>query len=259
MNFITIIPARMGSTRFPGKPLAKIAGVAMIERCYTRSALCEELAACYVATCDQAIIDHMVAIHGHAVMTSDRHERATDRTAEALLKIEEKLGKQFDIIIMVQGDEPLIKPQMLSQIANEFLQDEKVKIVNLMSPITSIEELQNVNVVKVVINQNNDALYFSRECIPSSLYHKKKTVMNAYKQIGVIAFRREELLRFNQLAQTPLEQMESVDMLRILENGEKVRMILTTETMIAVDIPADINKVEQAMVLELNVVEETSL
>ena len=247
MKIIAIIPARMGSSRFPGKPLAKINNIPMIEHCYKRSKLCDKLDACYVASCDQEIIDHIVMLEGDAVMTGSHHERATDRTAEALLEIEKSLQAQFNIIVMMQGDEPLVQSHMLSDIVEPFFNDEAVDVVCLMAPITTMEDFQSVNVVKVVTDQQGNALYFSRKAIPATLSPNLSTPINAYKQIGIMAFRRQALLNFNQLTSTPLEQMESVDMLRILEHGGCVRMVPVKEVMLGVDTPSDLLKVEALM------------
>ncbi len=245
MNVIAIIPARMGSSRFPGKPMADINGMPMIGHCYMRTKLCDDLMSTYVATCDDEIFEYINSIGGNAVMTLDTHERASDRAAEAMLKIEEDLKQKVDIVVMVQGDEPMIYPEMISQSLSPFFEDKSVNVVNLMANMSSEEEFKDPNEVKVVVNKDNDALYFSREPIPSTKKWDGKASM--LKQVCIIPFRRDYLIRFNQLGETPLEQIESVDMMRVLENGESVRMVFTEKESYSVDTQKDLEKVEKLM------------
>ena len=188
MNVIAIIPARMGSSRFPGKPMADINGMPMIGHCYMRTKLCNDLMSTYVATCDDEIFDYINSIGGHAVMTSDTHERASDRAAEAMLKIEEHLEKKVDIVVMVQGDEPMIYPEMISQSLGPLFEDNSVNVVNLMANMASIEESKDPNEVKVVVNKDNDALYFSREPIPSTKKWEGKTQRTPHASIVLVLF-----------------------------------------------------------------------
>lgn len=248
MKAIAIIPARMGSSRFPGKPMAKIHGVPMIGHCYFRTRMCEKLLATYVATCDQDIYDYIESIGGKAIMTSSEHERATDRTAEAMLKIEDELHDKFDIVVMVQGDEPMVTPEMISESLNPFVIDESVNVVNLMANMDNVEEFEDPNEVKVVVDKNNDAIYFSREPIPS----RKKGFDNVtmLKQVCVIPFKRNYLLKFNETPETDLERFESVDMMRIIENGEKVRMVKISSYPYSVDTEEDRVNVEKRMVAD---------
>ena len=245
MKTIAIIPARMGSSRFPGKPLAKIHGMPMVGHCYLRTRMCDELLDTYVATCDQEIYNYVESIGGKAVMTSNRHERAPDRTAEAMLKIEQQLGVQVDIVVMVQGDEPMVTPAMISQALAPFADDPEVKVVNLMARMGSIAEFEDPNEVKVVVDRNSNALYFSREPIPS----RKKGVdqVPMLKQVCIIPFRRDYLLHFNNTPETELERIESVDMMRILENGDQVKMVMTETYSLSVDTEQDLKNVEKAM------------
>lgn len=245
MNIIAIIPARMGSSRFPGKPLAEIRGIPMIGHCYFRTCMCKDLAEVYVATCDKEIYDYIESIGGKAVMTSDTHERATDRTAEAMLKIEEKTGNRIDIVVMVQGDEPMVTPEMISQSILPFVEDENIKVVNLMAHMKTIQEFEDPNEVKVVVDKNNNALYFSREPIPS----RKKGMVQVpmLKQVCIIPFKRDYLLEFNDMEETELERIESVDMMRILENRGQVKMVLTDTETFSVDTPDDLKNVDLRM------------
>lgn len=251
MNIITVIPARMGSTRFPGKPLAKIHGIPMIGHVYFRSAQSQNSGIVYIATCDQEIADYAKNINAPCVMTSDQHERCSDRTAEAMLKIEKETGQKIDIVIMVQGDEPMITPEMLDKAVEPLFQDASLQIVNLMSDCETLEDFEDPNEVKVVVDQDSNAIYFSREPIPS----RKKGVLNVpmYKQVCVIPFRRDALLEFNATAPTPLEIIESVDMLRLIENGKKVKMVYVRDQTYSVDTPEDLRLVIKKMALDKNI------
>jgi len=245
LNIISIIPARMGSSRFPGKPMADILGMPMIGHVYKRVKMSKLLNEVYVATCDKEIYDYIKSIGGKAVMTSDCHERCSDRCAEAMLKIEKEENKKVDIMVMVQGDEPLIFPQMIEEAVEPMLKDKSVKITNLVADLKTVEEFEDPNEVKVVVDKNGNALYFSREPIPS----RKKGVLNVpmKKQVCVIPFRRDFLLEYNQMEPTPLEIIESVDMMRILENGGKVKMIPTKYETKAVDTKEDLERVIEMM------------
>ncbi len=234
----------MNSSRFPGKPLEKIHGMPMIGHCLLRTQLCDKLTGTYVATCDKEIYEYVHSVGGKAIMTSDSHERASDRTAEAMTFIENENGEKVDIVVMVQGDEPMIQPSMIEESLAPF-NDSSVEVVNLMSNIDSIQEFEDPNEVKVVVDKSSNAIYFSREAIPS----RKKGVDDVpmLKQVCIIPFRRDYLLKFNSMHETNLEVIESVDMMRILENGEKVRMVMTDCMSFSVDTLDDLKKVELAM------------
>jgi len=207
--------------------------------------MCEDLLETYVATCDQEIYDYIVSIGGKAVMTSDSHERATDRTAEAMLKIESELGNKVDVVIMVQGDEPMVLPEMISGSLKPLVEDDTVNVVNLMAYMSTVREFEDPNEVKVVVDKNSDAIYFSREPIPSRKKGYKNVPM--LKQVCIIPFRRDYLLKFNAMAETELERIESVDMMRIIENNEKVRMVMTGVDSLSVDTEDDRVNVENKM------------
>lgn len=245
MNIIAIIPARMGSSRFPGKPLADIHGVPMVGHVTIRTAMSKSLSATYIATCDQVIMDWASQAGLEAVMTSDTHTRCTDRTAEAMLKIEQATGKKADIVVMVQGDEPMVTPGMIDAALAPMIKDPSIQVVNLMADMNSVEEFEDPNEVKVVTDLHNNALYFSREPVPSR--KKGVTVVPMKKQVCIIPFRRDYLLHFNSLKETPLEIIESVDMMRILENGDKVRMVPISERTLSVDTQADLERTREAM------------
>jgi 3-deoxy-manno-octulosonate cytidylyltransferase (CMP-KDO synthetase) len=244
MKAIGIIPARMGATRYPNKPMAPLHGMPMVGHCYHRTRLASGLAAAYVATCDEEIAEYVRSIGGSAVMTATSHTRATTRTAEAMEHIESATGVHADIVVMVQGDEPLILPETIAETLNHF-SDPAVEIVNIMSRLRTYDQFVDKNNVKVVVNQNNDALYFSREPIPSPWRGVENVPM--YMQTGIIAFRRDVLLRFNRMAETRLEQIESVDMNRVLETGGRIRMVLTEAITIGVDTPQELKDAEELM------------
>ena len=246
MRVVAVIPARMASSRFPGKPMALIHGMPMIGHCYCRVRLCDALSDTYVATCDTEIFDYIESIGGKAVMTADTHERASDRAAEAMVKIEEATGEPTDILVMVQGDEPMDTPEMISEALSPMLQDDSVQVVNLMGCVRNLAEFEDPNTVKVVVGPDDNAIYFSREPIPS---RKKWTGdVSMHKQICIIPFRRDYLLQFNSTPETPLECIESVDMLRVIESGGQVRMVMTEHQSIGVDTPDHLKHVEQLMV-----------
>jgi len=237
MKAIGIVPARMAATRFPGKPLVPMLGMPMIGHCYHRARLAPGLASAYVATCDQAIADYVEGIGGHAVMTSQSHNRASTRTAEALEIIERQTGERVDVVVMVQGDEPLIAPETIGETLRHFA-DPTVEIVNIMSRLRTLEAFTDKNNVKVVVDHKSDAMYFSREPIPSPW--KGWEHLPRFMQTGIIAFRRDTLLRFNAMQETPLEQYESVDMNRVLEAGESIRMVAIDAFTIGVDTPEEL-------------------
>ena len=234
----------MGSSRFPGKPMAKISGIPMIGHVYSRVNLCKVLTDVFVATCDQEIYDYIISINGKAIMTAATHERASDRSAEAMYKIEEINGERIDILVMVQGDEPMISPIMIDNAVQPLVDDPSIGVSNLMALMTSNDEA-DPNEVKVVVDANGFALYFSREAIPSNKKFDKK--IEYYKQVCVIPFKRDSLIKFSQLEPTPLEIIESVDMNRLVENGIKVKMIQTNLDTYAVDTPEDLLKVNRLM------------
>lgn len=237
---VCIIPARMASTRFPGKPLAPILGLPMIEHVRRRVALCDWLDGVIVATCDEAIRRVVERAGGRVIMTGSAHERCTDRIAEAAARV------TADIVINVQGDEPLILPRMLEAVAEPLLNDPSLPASNLAVEIEGPKEFSDPNAPKLVANLAGDILYISREPIPS----RSKAGTDAYgklKQLGIIAFRSDFLQAFTRLPPTPLEQIESVDMLRAVEHGYRVRVVVTKGRMIGVDRPGDVERVERAL------------
>jgi 3-deoxy-manno-octulosonate cytidylyltransferase (CMP-KDO synthetase) len=242
MNIIGIIPARMASSRFPDKPMVKILGMPMIGHVYHRSKMCACLSDVWVATCDQEIMDYIVSIGGKAVMTADTHQRASDRAAEAVLEIEKVTSNSIDYVAMIQGDEPMLNPHMIDELVAPVRNDPVLQVTNLISKIDSLEEFENANAVKVVLDQHGFALYFSREAIPSRKKYSGDVPM--WKQLGLILFGRKALLDYAQMTPTPLEIIESVDMNRFLEHGIKIKMVPISHRIFGVDVPEDLKAVE---------------
>jgi 3-deoxy-manno-octulosonate cytidylyltransferase (CMP-KDO synthetase) len=245
LKIIGIIPARMGSSRFPGKPLARILGIPMVIHVLKRSLMSRSLNDVYVATCDLEIKEAVEASGGKVVMTKDTHERASDRVAEAMVKLEAERNERVDVVVMIQGDEPMVFPEMIDDATGPMLSDQSILVTNLMSPLRTQEEHEDPNEVKVVADNNDFALYFSREAIPSRWKGAEQVPM--FKQVCIIPFQRDFLVKFNELTQTPLEIIESVDMLRVLEHGYQVKMVLSEYETYSVDTLEDLKKVECVM------------
>lgn len=241
MKAIGVLPARMGATRFPGKVLVPMLAMPMVGHCYHRTRLAPGVGAVYVATCDEPIAAYVRSIGGTAIMTSSGHTRATTRTAEAVDTIERETGDTVDVVVMVQADEPLITPETIGSTLAPF-DDPAVQIVNVMSRLATLDAFVDKNNVKVVVDAHSNALYFSREPIPSPW--RGWEALPRYMQTGIIAFRRAALTRFNAASESPLEQIESVDMNRVLEGGGRIRMVLTDSVTIGVDTPDELRRAE---------------
>jgi len=238
-RIVAVIPARMASSRLPGKPLAKITGLPMIEHVRRRVILCRSIDRVIVATCDQEIYDSIKSYGGEVVMTSDLHERCTDRVAEAVE------SHDADIVVNVQGDEPLLVPDHLDALVQPLLDDNLLECSNLIAEIPE-EMASSPNLVKVVFDTSHRALYFSRAVIPS----KKKSgsiPIRFFRQLGIIAFRRGFLRRFLDLPPTPLEAIESCDMMRAVEHGIKVHTIEVDFDKFGVDTLEDLKAADLAM------------
>lgn len=238
-KIVAVIPVRMASTRFPGKPLAGIVGLPMVEHVRRRVGLCKDVSRVVVATCDTKIKEVVERFGGEVIMTSDKHERCTERVAEAADKLD------ADIVVNVQGDEPLIMPQMISELVGPMLGAGTCECTNLVSPITDDEESANPNVVKTVFDLKKNILCFSREPIPSS--KKAKGRFRRYKQLGIIAFSKSMLLRYVSLKMTPVETIESIDMMRLLEHGYPIKAVVTEGASCGVDTPEDLKRAEGLM------------
>lgn len=217
----------------------------MVGHVYKRVKMCKALKEVYVATCDKEIFDYINSIGGKAIMTSSSHERCTDRCAEAMLKIENESGERCDLMVLVQGDEPLVHPLMIEQSISPMINNKSIPITNLVANIENEEDFENKNEIKVVLDKNSNALYFSREPIPTRKKDFKKVPMK--KQVCIIPFTRNFLLEYNKMEPTPLEIIESIDMMRVLENGGKVKMVNTEFVTKAVDTQDDLDTVSNMM------------
>ena len=247
MKTLALIPARMGSSRFPGKPMEKILGKPMIGHVYERVIQSDVLTKTAVATCDIEIYDYIKSIGGNVVMTSTRHERATDRCAEALNIIEHQDGFEYDVMVMVQGDEPMVHPEMINESLQPLIDDPEINVVNLLGEIKDDAEFEDRNCIKVVCDLNSNAMYFSREPIPT---RNRSENAPMGKQVCIIPFRREFLHEYTLMEQTPLEIAESIDMMRVLEHGLTVRMVPTKNASYAVDTKEDLIRIEKMMQAE---------
>lgn len=237
MRIVAIIPARMESMRFPGKPLVPILGLPMIEHIRRRVLLCRELDDVIVATCNEEIYRTVKEAGGHVVMTANTHERCTDRIAEAAR------GIKADIIVNVQGDEVLIRPDMVYAVAKPMVEDPDLLCVNMITPVVDEAEFRDPNAPKVVKDQKGNILYITREAVPSDKKAPSKDY-EKFKQLGLIAFRSDFLQLFTKLAPTPLEIIESVDMMRAIEHGYSVRAIINHHRMISIDVPDQVPQAE---------------
>lgn len=241
MKFIAIIPARYASTRFPGKPLADMGGKTMIQRVYEQ--VKKAVDEVWVATDDKRIFEAVTDFGGKAVMTSEKHRSGTDRIHEAFLKI----GLKYDIIINVQGDEPFIQPNQIQSLMACFDSNDTqlATLVKPFKPEDNFEVLSNPNSPKVVVNKNSEAIYFSRSVIPFIRDSKPDTWTSKhifYKHIGIYAYRADILQEVTQLTQSPLEIAESLEQLRWIENGYKIKVGYTDVETIGIDTPADMEK-----------------
>jgi len=238
MNFIGIIPARFQSTRFPGKPLAILGDKPIIQWVYQNAK--EALDEVFVATDDERIFKAVEAFGGNAVYTSPNHQSGTDRCAEAAQKVAEKIA--FDVVINIQGDEPFIKPEQIEGLKACF-NTPTTEIATLIKPITNAAEITNINRPKVVINNNQEAMYFSRSAIPFVRDHKPEEWINRntfFSHIGMYAYRFDVLLKLTQLPLGIMEKAESLEQLRWLENGYRIKTAQTQFENIGIDTLEDL-------------------
>jgi len=240
MKIICVIPARYASTRFPGKPLADIDGHPMISWVYHRAKTVAEFHDVIVATDDKRIYDYVKSFNGHVIMTPNDLKSGTDRVAFVTKDL------KVDVVVNLQGDEPLIAPQILSQVCKVF-RDEKVYMATPVKKVNNAIEFDNKNAAWVVKDNNGDALYFSRAVIPPIHKNEKKSDWlnhsSFYKHIGIYAYRKDFLLKLTKLPRIGLEKAEDLEQLRVLENGYKIRCVETDYQAINVDVPGDIDKV----------------
>lgn len=243
LDDVVVIPARMGSTRFPGKPLASILGVPMLSWVVRNSVAAVGVSRTFVASCDAEIVDLAKSLGVRGVMTSPSHERATDRTHEAV-EILVNEGVSIENVVMLQGDEPTIPPRDIQKAIDALKKNGGNQIVNLMGQILTIEEWENPNTIKVVVGSDSAALYFSRSPIPHGLH---SFPAKAHKQVCAIGFTLSALRRFSSLQPDPLEIAESIDMLRWLSAGFPIKMMGTDARTHPVDSPTDVAVVEEIL------------
>jgi len=243
MRVIGIIPVRMKSSRLPEKAMKKINNIPMIGHVYFRSKLSKVLNEVYVATCDNKIKQYIKSINGKVIMTSKKHKRAVDRTEEAFKKIQ-KIEKKIDLVVMIQGDEPLLEPKMINQVIDIFKKKKSTNISNLYTKLEREKEIADNNRVKVVLDSENNAIYFSRAKISSKKKGSKKIY---YKQGNIFCFNKKALSYFTKLKPTNLEIVESVDMNRLIESRYKIQMVKTNFHTVNVDNIKDFKKSAKAM------------
>lgn len=233
-----VIPARMASSRFPGKPLATILGLPMVEHVRRRAVLAHGIDLVAVATCDEAIKQAVEAFGGRAVMTRNTHERCTDRVEEAMEHL------PGEIVAMVQGDEPLLIPEAVSQVVQPLIDDPGLDVVNLLSPLESAGDYANPNIVKAVCDRGGNVIYLTRAPVP---FFRQQGSVPVYRQTGIMAFRAGFLPRFSALQETSLEKAESVDMLRVIEHGIRIRGVVVDYVTLGVDQPGDVEVIEEKL------------
>lgn len=240
MTILGIIPARYASTRFPGKPLVDIAGKTMIRRVYEQAKKCIHLTEVIVATDDIRIYDHVLGFGGIAVMTSSDHQSGTDRCAEVALQ-----HPQYNVIINIQGDEPFIDPEQISKLAACF-NNQDTQIATLIKRVVNEQELFNVNSPKVIINKLSEAIYFSRSPLPHIRGQEQDNWLNSFtyfKHIGIYGYRADILQQITNLPISSLEKAESLEQLRWIENGYRIKVAETELETHAIDTPEDLGKV----------------
>jgi 3-deoxy-manno-octulosonate cytidylyltransferase (CMP-KDO synthetase) len=235
MRVVGVIPARYASTRLPGKPLVDIMGKTMIQHVYENAARSKTLEQLIVATDDERIMAVVAGFGGRAVLTSRDHNTGTDRVAEVVR------GLDVEVVVNIQGDEPFVRPGMIDEVVQPLLDDPDLPMCTSMHEITDKEDFDNPNVVKTVVDLAGNALYFSRSLVP---YPRKSEGHRAFEHIGMYAYRKDFLIKYAGLPQTPLEKLESLEQLRVLEHGYRLRVVETRQDYIplSVDTPEDLER-----------------
>src|SRR3989344_1684750 len=247
-HVIGIIPARMSSTRLPGKAMQDIHGMPMLGHVYFRAKMSKALDEVYLAVSGKELEDYGDFIGAKWVRDKKESYRGCGNAiADATEEIEARTGEKIDIVVLIQGDEPMVMPEMIDMAVSPMLEDPSVNIVNLMAPIKSEEEHRDPNCPKVVVDRDNNALYFSREPIPSDKKWNGKAPRPRFKQVCIIPYRREYLRELSLREPGVLEEVESIDMNRVLEYGEKVRMVPEEYETYPVDVPQDLERVREKM------------
>jgi 3-deoxy-manno-octulosonate cytidylyltransferase (CMP-KDO synthetase) len=237
MKVLGVIPARYGSTRFPGKALADINGKPMIQWCYESSLKSKLIDKLIVATDDKRIFEAVKKFGGEAVMTSNKHRSGTDRIAEAVKKY------NCDIVVNIQGDEPFIDYRTIDNAIDALKKDKNVQVSTVAKKIKDKKEINNPNNVKVVFDDKFNALYFSRSLIPYDRDEKSKVIY--YRHYGLYVYRRDYLLKITKLPEGKLEKTEKLEQLRVLENGGKIKIVLTNKDSVSIDTPEDLKGVKK--------------
>ena len=235
---IAIVPARMSSSRYPGKPLAMIAGLPMIEHVRRRALLAKGIDEVVVATCDQQIVEVVEKAGGRAIMTANTHERSTERVAEAMRSL------TADVVVVAQGDEPLLLPSDLELVAAPFGQHPEVNSVSLLSPLEGQADFSNPNIVKAMCDRQGFIMLYSRAPIP---YFQKPGPCPVYRETGIRAFRADFLQTYVNLPETPFEKVEAVDMMRLREHGHQVLGVVTDGVTLGVDHPEEVHRIEEEL------------
>ena len=236
MKFLGVIPSRYASTRLEGKPLKDICGHTMVEWVYKR-ALKSKLDGVVVATDDERIVDEVKSFGGNVILTRKDHINGTSRIAEVC-----ETYTDYDVIVNIQGDEPLIEPDMINSIIDSFIEDNTIPMSTLKYKLTDMTEIENPNAVKVVTDKNDFAIYFSRSVIP---YPRNLNMDNYYKHVGIYGYKRDCVMEYAKMASTPLELSESLEQLRVLENGYKIKVLETPYKIIGVDTQEELERVRE--------------
>jgi 3-deoxy-manno-octulosonate cytidylyltransferase (CMP-KDO synthetase) len=244
MNILGIIPARYGSTRFPGKPLVMIGGRSMIRRVCEQAGKSGSISLLTVATDDARIEEHVRSFGGNVMMTSEAHRSGTERCAEVVKRLASEQGKTFDVVLNIQGDEPFIDPRQISELADCFISS-GMGIATLAKRITSPDEVKDPNVVKVIADLNSEAIYFSRSPIPFIRGAEERDWMEKhafFRHVGIYGYRTGILEKLVSLPETPLEKAESLEQLRWLEHGFSIYVRETAYESLSIDTPEDLLK-----------------
>lgn len=236
MKFLGVIPSRYASTRLEGKPLKDICGHTMVEWVYKR-ALKSKLDGVVVATDDERIVDQVKSFGGNVILTRKDHINGTSRIAEVC-----ETYTDYDVIVNIQGDEPLIEPDMINSIIDSFIEDNTIPMSTLKYKLTDMAEIENPNAVKVVTDKNDFAIYFSRSVIP---YPRNLNMDNYYKHVGIYGYKRDFVMEYAKMESTPLELSESLEQLRVLENGYKIKVLETPYKIIGVDTQEELERVRE--------------
>lgn len=238
---VVVIPARYGSTRLPGKPLVMLAGKSMIQRVYERAKMAQRADQVIVATDDERILKAVEGFGGEARMTRGDHRTGTERVAEVAAHV------SGDVFVNVQGDEPLLDPVAVDAAVNALLEEPAAQVATVATPIQAAADIMDPNVVKTVLDFDDNALYFSRAPIPWVRDTSAKMVVRHLKHLGLYVFQRDALLEYPTLPQGELERIEQLEQLRWLENGWKIRVAEVEHDTVSVDVPADVERVEKLL------------